>query len=202
MKAWFLSLKNKTQNIILCIGWGISVLLCILIAISPSDTDNLSVLDYSLVLFLIGAVTISIFFSIWKSKSKRVVSNAPQTFISASLDKNWGFDADETVKVFFEDGSFEEYKTYHTKISDPEWCLVVDGGKTYHLRFNCFHKWSEEYKNNFVAWKAIKLKDALAQGYTLCRFCAKADEPLSFDDIDNEEKGNDDDNEISREDEI
>ena len=188
MKKWFLSLESKKQNIFIAISWGIVLLCCLFIAISPSTSDNLSAFDYFLVFLLIGAVIISVFLSSWKSKAKKRETTKSQTDWSGSVDKAFGLDrANETVKVYFEDGSFEEHKTYQMKVSDPEWCLVVDGGKTYHLRFDCFHKWSEEYQKNFVAWKAIKLKDAIDKGYTLCRFCEKADEPLSFDEIDKED---------------
>ena len=101
-----------------------------------------------------------------------------------AIDRAFGLDyVNETVKVYFDDGSYEEYPTYSTKVSNTEWCLIAEGGKTYHLRYGCFHKWPEKYQKNFVAWKAIKLKDAINLGYTLCQHCKKADGPLSFDDI-------------------
>lgn len=103
----------------------------------------------------------------------------------SSLDKAFNSqDPNETVKVYFDDGTFEEYKTYCTKVSNPEWCLVVDGGKTYHTRYGCFHKWSDEYKKGFVSWKAMRTDEAIKQGMGLCNFCMKADMPLDFEDDD------------------
>ena len=194
MRKKFLSLDQKTQNIIIALGWGFSLLFLVLIGISPSASDKLNAFDYFCTFAFLFSLVFAILTTVWKAKSKstkvfRVIDEPNEESFQkaklASLDKAFGLDyQDEKVKVYFDDGTFEEYKTYHTKISNPNWCLVVDGGRTYHLRYGCFHKWADEYQKGFVAWKAMKISDAEKAGLRLCQFCEKADAPLDFDEDD------------------
>ena len=72
------------------------------------------------------------------------------------------------------DGHSEEYAGYY-KITDPDHCLYVETGKTYHTHVGCYLNWDEDMQANFEGWRLTTIEKAQSNGLRKCRFCEESD---------------------------
>lgn len=80
---------------------------------------------------------------------------------------------DSSVPITDASGNVE-HLSYTDKI-DADYCLISDGGKTYHTNVGCYKNWPQEYQANFKGWKKISIADADSLGYRKCNFCDEKD---------------------------
>lgn len=176
MKDWYKSLEKKHRNLLHLLAIA-AILVCTIVIILVESEIALAVIS----VLLIAVVVLEICFIRWEqivSKTKPVQNaDVAQHHIQHTFNASDPF---TEVKITDEDGSVI-YRPNYYKITDSEYCLISDGGKTYHTHCNCYNNWKPEYINNFSGWQVISVEEAKRKGLTKCRFC-------EFNDLSLEEK--------------
>ena len=185
MKSWFQNANKKIRYFL----HGLMFLIMATTLFLVSYINLSSLAETFIALFFVLALGFEIFFIYCeKNKKSKNVDHTNKTIPKQINRNDFSIDkSNEASRTIFDDvtiidtdGNIKKVPEYY-KIIDNDYCLICEGGKTYHSHCNCYKKWKPEYAANFKNWEIISIDEAKKRGMKKCSFCL-------FEDMTDEEK--------------